>query len=104
MNSIIDEIAKAEAQATVIRQEAAVASRDQVAAAQAKAQAQLNAVEEDGRELLRGATQQAEQEGKLLGEKIVSDRREEANIKCAAAKEKLPEAVSYLLRRVVIFE
>lgn len=104
MSSIIDEIAKAEAQAATIRQDAAASARDMIASAQAAGEKALAAQVEAGRTAQRTAAQRAEEEGALISEKVLATRRAEAAQKCAAAKEKLPEAVSYLLRRVVSSE
>ena len=104
MSSIIDEIAKAEAQAAAIRQDASVAARDAVAAVQAEVETLLAQQAEQGRAQLRAASQQAEEEGALVAQKVIAERQAQAQAECRQARDKLPQAVSYLRRRVVSME
>jgi len=101
LSSIIDQIAAAEEQAGKIRQEAAAAARDMALSAQEQAEARRAAQAEAGRALVRDAVKDAELEGKQLSEQIIAQNAQQVQAQCEAAREKLPEAVSYLMRRVV---
>ncbi len=101
MRSIIDEIASAEEQAAQIRQQAAVAAREALAAAQEEADARLGDQAEAGRAALREAAQRAEREGSMLSQMVLAQGKEQAQAQCNAAKENLPQAVAYLIGRVV---
>lgn len=101
MHSIIDEITEVEAHAAKIRQDAAVAARDSVAKAQEDADKQLATQADFARNKLREASQKAELEGAELGARILAERSAETNAACDTARGKLPDAVKYLVGRVV---
>lgn len=101
MHSMIEQVKEAEQQAAQIRQEAVVAGREAVAKTQADIKEKRLLSAEEEREALKDAMQKAEETGAALGAKIISERAKEADASCEAAKKKLPEAVAYLLGRVV---
>lgn len=100
MRSIIDEIAAAETQADEIRQNAVVAARELMLEKKNAADAAYAAQEGVEREKTRTALEQAENEGAALTKTILADLAETADQQCAAAAEKLPEAVAYLMKKV----
>lgn len=101
MRSMIEQVTEAEARAASIRQDAAAAAREAVAAAQAKVEETLAAQAQAARTALRQACEQAEVQGRALAENIFKERDQQAQAQCAKARERLPQAVEYLLGRVV---
>lgn len=101
MHSILDEVAQAEATAATIRLDANNAAREAAIKAQADVDARYAEQLEDGRDALRQAIQTAESDGRAQTERILNLRSAQADAQCKEAKAKLPDAVSYLLRRVV---
>lgn len=101
MHSIIDEITEVETQAAKLRQDAATAAREAVAKAQDDADRQITSQADFARTKLREASQKAELEGAELGAAILAERAAESAAACDKAKGKLPEAVKYLVGRVV---
>ncbi|MDL2235813.1 hypothetical protein LJC07_06670 [Christensenellaceae bacterium OttesenSCG-928-L17] len=101
MRSIIDQVREVEDQAVTIRQEAVQQGKDLVASAQAQVKEQALKEAEAERLVLKDATQQAEASGKVQAEEIIAGRAAEADADCKRAEEKLPQAVTYLLEKVV---
>lgn len=101
MSSMIDQVREAEAQADAIRQDAQAAAREKIAAAQAEIREQKLIAADEERAALREAGLKAEAEGEALSKELILQRSAEADANCKAAEEKLPEAVNYLVERVV---
>ena len=101
IRSIIDQIKEAEEQAAVIRQEAAVFARDAIASAHAQAEEAAAAALQSERIAFKQACDQAEADGRALEARILDERNTQTRAQCDKAGEHLPEAVAYLLRKVV---
>lgn len=101
MRSVIDEIATAEQQAEEIRQNATVQARDLTIQAKEGAQSALAALENQEREALLSAVEAAKLEGERLAETLRTQLEQETDALCACASEKLDQAVSYLLDKVI---
>lgn len=101
MPSIIEQITAAEAQAAALKKDEAAAGREAAAKAQQEAKALLEAARERGRARIAELSAKAEVEGAKLAEDIRAKNASETDEACAAASKKLPEAVGYILERVV---
>lgn len=101
MRSVIDEIATAEQQAEEIRQNASVQARDLSLQAKEDAQAALAALENQERDVLLSALESAKLEGERLSETLHTQLEQETDALCARASERLNQAVSYLLDKVI---
>lgn len=101
MRSIIDEIAKAETAAEQIRQLATVASREKTAKARADAQTRLTEIENAERQQTREALIKAETDGNTMAAELLHQMTQQADDVCKAATEKIPDAVDYLVKKVL---
>lgn len=100
MDSMIDKIRAAEKQAEDIRAQAVTDARDMGARAREEAAERLAAAAENERQKTREALAKAEEDGKVLAAKVLSEAREVVTREEAAARAKLPDAVAYLMERV----
>ena len=100
MDSMIDKIRAAEQQAEDIRAQAVTDARDMAARAREEAAERLAAAAESERQMTREALAKAEEDGKVLSEQVLAQAREIVAREEAAARQKLPEAVAYLMERV----
>ena len=100
MSTIIDEIAKAEAQAAEIRALAAANAREAVSKAKEEAQQALSDQAAREREADRAALEAAERDGAALAGKLAADMASEAEDLCRAAEQKEKQAIEYLLKKV----
>jgi len=101
LHSIMNDIALAEEQAAKIRLDATAATRAAIAQAQADGEAMLTAQAEAARAHLREQTAQAQVQAQQNREQILSLRAAQSQEQCKEARAKLPNAVTYLLGRVV---
>lgn len=100
MPSIIDKITDVESQATALKRESAAKAREAIANAGAEALKSVAAARDQGREELAAVQARAEEEGQGVAKSIREEKAKEADAVCAAAKEHMTEAVSYILERV----
>lgn len=100
MDSMIDKIRAAEKQAEDIRAQAVTDARDIGARAREEVAERLAAAAENERQKTREALAKAEEDGKVLAAKVLSEAREVVAREEAAARAKLPDAVAYLMERV----
>jgi len=100
MDSMIDKIRAAEKQAEDIRAQAVIDARDMGARAREEAAERLAAAAESERQKTREALAKAEEDGKVLAAKVLSEAREIVAREEDAARAKLPDAVAYLMERV----
>ena len=100
MDSMIDKIRAAEKQAEDIRAQAVIDARDMGARAREEAAERLAAAAESERQKTREALAKAEEDGKILAAKVLSEAREIVAREEDAARAKLPDAVAYLMERV----
>ena len=100
MDSMIDKIRAAEKQAEDIRAQAVTDARDMGTRAREEAAERLAAAAENERQKTREALAKAEEDGKVLAAKVLSEAREVVAREEAAARAKLPDAVAYLMERV----
>lgn len=101
MHSMLDQVREAEEQAAAIRQDAVQAGRERIAQIQQQLKEQRLQEAQTERAGIKAAMDAAEKEGEALAKDIVAERQKQTDLACAQAEQKLPEAVSYLLRRVV---
>jgi len=99
--SIIKRINQAEADAAAIRREAAGEARERLAEAEAEAQKRVAAAREDGRAAVYAAEAEAEAEGEKTASGILRENAAKADALCEAAKANVPNAVAYILERVM---
>lgn len=99
--SIIEEVTRAEQEAEQIRQKAEIAGREAIAAAQAKVKEKLEEYQSSERNRRRENLERAQQEGEKLAQTIHRERMDQIEAQCADAREKVPDAVAYLLGRIV---
>ena len=100
MDSMIDKIRAAEKQAEDIRAQGATDARDMAARAREETAERLTAAAEAERQKTRDALTKAEEDGKVLARQVLEKARKIVAREEAAAREKLPEAVAYLMERV----
>ena len=100
MDSMIDKIRAAEKQAEDIRAQAVTDARDMAARAREEAAERLAAAAEAERQKTRKALNKAEEDGKVLAQKVLLEAREVVAREENAARAKLPDAVAYLMERV----
>lgn len=100
MDSMIDKIRAAEKQAEDIRAQAVTDARDMAARAREEAAERLAAAAEAERQKTREALNKAEEDGKVLAQKVLLEAREVVAREENAARAKLPDAVAYLMERV----
>ena len=100
MDSMIDKIRAAEKQAEDIRAQAVTDARDMAARAREEAAERLAAAAEAERQKTREALNKAEEDGKVLAQKVLLEAREVVAREENAAHAKLPDAVAYLMERV----
>lgn len=103
MESIIDRIAAAEAEAEEIRQEAITKAREETLSQKAQADKTLDELERCERENMRTAAFEAEQRGEMLSGKILAEMAGTAENDCAKAEAKLSKAQDYLMEKVLDF-
>ncbi len=101
MGSIIDEITAAEKSADDLRQKAVSDAREAIADADKEILKQLADTREKNREALIRAQEKAEADGRDIAADIMKQRASEAEAQCAEAANKLPDAVKYLVEKVV---
>ena len=100
MDSMIDKIRAAEQQAEDIRAQAVADARDMAVRAREEAAERLAAAAEAERQKTREALNKAEEDGKVLAQKVLLEAREVVAREENAARAKLPDAVAYLMERV----
>lgn len=100
MRSMIEEIRDAEKQAEEIRAQAVSDSRDMVGKARVDAEAAIAAAAEAERQKTRDALIQAEKDGVLLSEQVLSREREGIKEQESSARSKMDKAVAYLVERI----
>ncbi|MDO4573008.1 MAG: hypothetical protein Q4C13_06530 [Clostridia bacterium] len=100
MRSIMEEIAEAERQAEEIRQNAAAEAREAIGFAHADAETVLSELDISEREKLREALIGAERNGEAAAQEILSGMERETAEACARARDRIDEAVTYLIKRV----
>lgn len=100
MRSIIDEIADAESAAEQRRQDAQIEAREQIVQARLGAEKRLADAETRERDATREALLEADREGGALAASILTEMDAEAEQQCAAAADRLDQAVAYLLKKV----
>lgn len=100
MQSIIEEIASAEAQAETIRQEAVLSARENALSAKADAEKKLSALERAEQDAFRTATFEAEQRGEMLSKKTLAEMSAAADAECDKAFARIPAAIDYLMEKV----
>ncbi len=104
MHSIIDEVAKAESNAAAIRLKGTQEAKELLLQAEGDVAAMLDKEAQTGREQLQKAILEAEEEGKKRSDKMILELEQKNALNCTRAGEKLQDAVSYLLGRVVSSE
>ena len=100
MDSMIEKIRAAEQQAEDIRAQAVADARDMAVRAREEAAERLAAAAESERQKTREALAKAEEDGKVLSEKVLLEAREVVAREETAARAKLKDAVAYLMERV----
>ncbi len=101
MRSIIDEIARAEADAEQIRQSAATALREQTVKAKADAQTRLTEIENAERNQTREALESAATDGDAMAKELLCKMTQDAEAVCGAANAKMTDAIDYLVKKVL---
>ena len=100
MRSIIGEIENAEARAEEIRLSAAAESREIIASARDDAERALSQLDEQERVETASALEVASKEGEAIADSMLQKMSAEADQLCVAARDKLDNAVKYLIDRV----
>lgn len=100
MRSIIDEIAQAEAEADRIRSEAALNAKEIIQRAHRQSEENDKVFEQEERESLRDALNNAEIKGAELAKDISVSAKAAAEQVCEKAAAKLPGAVDYIVGKV----
>ena len=101
MPSIIEQVTQAEAQAASIKKEAQLQARELVAKAVQEASRIVEEAREQGRKTVHSAAEAAEMKGQELAEQVRREKAEEVDTQCMAAARKLPQAVEYILERII---
>ena len=101
MPSIIDSIHKAEEQAAQIRQQAAEEGRVRYAEASARRDALLEEARGKARDLQKESVERAKRDAAQAAAEIRGDAARAADEACRRARENLPQAVAYIVERVV---
>lgn len=101
MRSIIEEISAAEARADEIRAEAAQTSREEIAAAHEAAERAWKALDERERENTAAALRQAQIDSETISEDVTNAMGQETDSVCEKARERVEDAVTYLLNKVL---
>ncbi len=101
MRSIIEEISAAEARADEIRAEAAQTSREKIAAAHEAAERAWKTLDERERENTAAALRQAQLDSETISADVTNAMGQEADAVCEKARERVEDAVIYLLNKVL---
>lgn len=101
MSTIIERITEAEETADKLRKEAAAEAREAILAAEVQVHSQKAKERQDGLARLREAADKAQFEGDKTAEKIMEETRVKTAALCAEARGRIPNAVTYLMERVV---
>ncbi len=101
MSSIIEEVTRVEKEAEQIRQDATASEREAVAAARAKTQEDMEAYRASWHDYRKKALENAQTEGEQKAREVYEARMRQTAEQCERAREKVPEAVEYLLGRIV---
>jgi hypothetical protein len=101
---MLEQIRAIEEQAAQIRQNAQIKGKEKLAAVQNEIREQRQKDAEAERLATREGIQAAEEEGRIIAQKIIEEREQEAIASCLKADKKAEEAVSYLVGRVVSSE
>lgn len=100
--SILDEIKAAEAAAAQAKKEAALTSRNLLRDAEEAANREADAMIAEARAAAKDTVAKAEAHARVKAKELVAERARTDRAEAAAAAEKLPEAVAYILERVVV--
>lgn len=100
--SMLDDIKAAEAAAAQAKKEAALTSRNLLRDAEEAANREAAAMITDARAAAKEAVAKAEAHAKVKAKDLVAERARADSAVAAAAEEKLPEAVAYIVERVVV--
>lgn len=100
--SILDEIKAAEAAAVQAKKEAALTSRNLLRDAEEAANREADAMITEARAAAKDTVAKAEAHARVKAKELVAERARTDRAEAAAAAEKLPEAVAYILERVVV--
>ena len=100
--SMLDEIKAAEAAAVEAKKEAALTSRTLLRDAEEAADREAAAMITAARAAAKEAVAKAEADAKIKAKELVEERARADRAVAAAAEEKLPEAVAYIVERVVV--
>lgn len=100
--SILDEIKAAEAAAAQAKKDAALNSRNLLRDAEEAANREAAAMITEARAAAKETVAKAEAEAKVKAKELVAERSREDRAVAAAAEEKLPGAIAYIVERVVV--
>jgi V/A-type H+-transporting ATPase subunit G/H len=99
--SILDSIVAAENQAAEMKREAAAQARDMIRDAEQAAQEETAALILQAREEAKAALDQAEEAAQQEAKEFVAQRADAYEQMAQSARAKLPQAVDYIVGRVV---
>lgn len=100
--SMLDEIKAAEAAAAEAKKEAALTSRNLLRDAEEAAGREADAMIAAARSAAKETVAKAEADAKVKAKELVAERARADRAVAAAAAEKLPDAVAYIVERVVV--
>ena len=100
--SMLDEIKAAEAAASQAKKEAALTSRNLLRDAEEAANREAAAMIADARAAAKETVAKAEAHAKVKAKDLVAERARADLAVATAAEEKIPEAVAYIVERVVV--
>ncbi|MBR2182138.1 MAG: hypothetical protein IJ858_01740 [Acidaminococcaceae bacterium] len=100
--SILDEIKAAEAAAAQAKKEAALTSRNLLRDAEEAANREAAAMITEARAVAKDTVARAEAHAKVQAKDLIAERARADRALAAAAEEKLPDAVAYIVERVVV--
>ncbi len=101
MRSIIDEIATAEERAEQIRQGAAVGARERISKAREEGEAALANLALEERAKTEAELKLAQKQGEQIAAQELATMAREADALCARAADRVDNAVTYLLDKVI---
>ena len=100
--SMLDEIKAAEAAAMQAKKEAALTSRNLLRDAEEAAGREAADMITAARAAARETVAKAEAHARVKAKELVAERARADRVVAAAAEEKLPDAVAYIVERVVV--
>lgn len=100
--SVLEEIKEAEAESAKTKQEAVVEARNILRIAEEKANAKAKEMIEVARKNAKATVKAAEDKARFEAQEVISQKERENRTIAYQAKNKLPEAVQYIVEKVVV--